>query len=94
ESNKEAMMYGATKATLLLQSELLNSGHVEAAIHLSKILSRYGNGLLAISSDISSSAQMGYERNRIFPSIGLVQSNTVDKKDGEKEVKKLSCGGK
>lgn len=90
ESNKEAVMYGAAQATLMMQSELLNSGHVDAAMHISQLLARSGYGLLSIlPSDASAPAQAGYARQRLFPVIGTGQ----EKKD-EKEVKKVEFGKK
>lgn len=42
ELRKDAVMYGAAQATLLVQTELLNSGHTEAALHVSKMLASCG----------------------------------------------------
>lgn len=90
ESNKDAVMYGAAQATLMMQTELLNSGHVDAAMHISQLLARSGYGLLSIlPTDASCSAQAGYARERLFPAI----DSDREKKD-EKEIKKLEPGKK
>jgi|SRR6185437_4658162 len=89
ESKKEAVIYGATQATLALQTELLDSGHVDAAIHISKILSRSGLPLLLPS--ITAPAQLGYARNRMFPSIELIPE---DRMTETKEEQKDSQNGK
>lgn len=46
--NKDAAMYGATRAALALQSELIQNGHIEAAKHIAQVLNRYGMGVLTI----------------------------------------------
>jgi len=47
--HRDAAMYGASKAALILQSELLNSGHIDAAKHIAKMLNQYGMGMLKIT---------------------------------------------
>jgi hypothetical protein len=68
--NKEATIYGAMQATLAIQTELLQNGHVEAALHISKLLTQSGLNVLSIlQHSAASPAQNGYARQRLFPAI-------------------------
>ena len=48
---KEAMVYGATRAFLVMQSEFLNQGNQEAALQISKLLQKYGMDTFSILSE-------------------------------------------
>lgn len=50
EQNRDAVQYGAAQAALVLQGELIHGGHHDAALHIARLLTRSGMGVLSITS--------------------------------------------
>lgn len=48
EKNSETALYGALKAALLIQSELIRSGHIDAASHIAELMAQNGLDLLSL----------------------------------------------
>lgn len=67
-ANKDLVILSTVKTSLALQTELLNSGHVEAALHISQLLARSGLNLPAMmGSETPPTALIALRRNRLFP---------------------------
>lgn len=105
EKHRDAVLYGASRAALIIQSELLNKGHVDAARDMSNMLAKNGFDILPITQPVrptpaySSSGQyrlFGQETNPL-PKPKLAEGSTkeISKQFGHgSRVNKKSLLGK
>lgn len=66
EKNQDTMLYGAVKATLLIQSELIRSGHGDAALHLSNVIIQNGLILEGLPSGSTPLKRIGVTSTGLF----------------------------
>lgn len=67
--SSEAMMFGAAQTALILQSELIQSGHIAAAEHLSTVFKRVGFNPLALMPAARTEGAIAYGEGRFFPQL-------------------------